>query len=244
MAAFGEKTARTAGSDLILLPELFASGSILLRKEAAETLREIEKAAACYGKVRERMGAWARQTGALVVGSAVCGEGGTFYNRMIAAFPDGRYDYYDKRHGFSMAGEDRYITAGGRQTVLEFRGIKIALFICYDLRFPVWNRNTQGYDLAVYVANWPASRREAWNILLQARAMENQCYVAGVNCVGRDPDGTVYSGDSVLLNAKGETVVACPAGEEALVTGALSGEELQAFRRKFPVLADRDHFQL
>jgi predicted amidohydrolase len=244
LAAFDPKITQIAGSDLILLPEMFASGSILLKNEEGETRREIERTAACYEKIRERMGEWARQTGALVIGSTVYGKGEKFYNRMIAAFPGGTYGFYDKRHGFSMAGENRFITAGQRQTVLEFRGVKIALFICYDLRFPVWSRNTQGYDLAVYAANWPASRREAWNILLRARAVENQCYVAGVNCVGRDPGGNVYSGDSVLLNAKGEIVVACPTEEESLVTGELSPDELDSFRKKFPVLADRDHFLL
>ena len=152
--------------------------------------------------------------------------------------------HYDKRHRFTMGHEDEHFTAGHELLVFEYKGMKIAPFICYDLRFPVWSRNTSGYDLAVYVANWPEARREPWQILLKARAVENQCYVVGVNCVGEDGNGLQYSGDSMVISPRGEVLVACePYADEVQVADVDLGA-LEGFREKFPVLEDRDEFTI
>ena len=169
-------------------------------------------------------------------------ENGKYYNRLIAAFPEGNCRYYDKRHCFRMGGENEHFTPGDRQLTFEFRGVKIAAFICYDLRFPVWCRNTQNYDLAVFVADWPESRREVWKTLLKARAIENQAFVAGVNCVGEDDNGLTYSGDSMVADARGREVGSTSPGNEAIIRVELDIEKLRQFRKKFPVLDDRDDF--
>lgn len=244
LRAYDRKFSCNLGCDLIILPEMFCSGSIMVKKARESVMVEKEKNASFYEAIRQKMTAWARCQNALVMGSTVCREGEVYYNRLVVAFPDGNCLYYDKRHCFSMGGECEHFSAGSRQLVFEFRGIKIAAFICYDLRFPVWSRNTQGYDLAVYVANWPESRREAWNALLRARAIENQAFVAAVNCVGVDNDGLSYAGDSVVLDAYGKIIAACREREEDMAIGRINIAGLHAFRGKFPVLDDRDHFTL
>lgn len=230
------------GCDVVLLPEMFPVGCMMVKREAETVKAEREKIAARYEEVRQKMQQWARKTGALVMGSTVCREGENYYNRLIAALPDGEVKYYDKRHCFRMGGENEYYTPGQRRLVFEFRGMKIAAFICYDLRFPVWSRNVEGYDLAVYVANWPASRREVWQTLLRARAIENQCYVAGVNCVGTDDSGILYTGDSMVVDARGQVMVQGKEGLEEVIRAKLNVEQLHDFRKCFPVLDDRDEF--
>ncbi|MDL2252181.1 nitrilase [Odoribacter sp. OttesenSCG-928-J03] len=241
---YERKFAVALGCDIIILPEMFAAGSVMVKKEGSETGYLIRKTALYYDKIKEKMLAWAKKQQALVMGSTVYEEDGKFYNRLIAAFPDGRCAYYNKRHCFSMAGENDYFSAGSQQLTLDYNGIKIAVFICYDLRFPVWSRNTQHYDLAVYVANWPKPRREAWKALLKARAIENQCFVAGVNCVGTDNNGLIYSGDSMLVDAKGDTITACREEKEEIATAEIDIATLCDFRQKFPVLEDRDRFEI
>lgn len=232
------------GCDLIVLPEMFVSGCMMVKKSPVVAEEEKRRVAACYTRVQTEMLAWAAQQQALVMGSTVCEENGRFYNRLIAAFPEGKCLFYDKRHCFRMGGENEHFSAGTKRLVLDFRGVKIAVFVCYDLRFPVWSRNVEGYDLAVYVANWPESRREVWNLLLKARAVENQAYVAGVNCVGTDNNGLKYSGDSALIDGKGQVVAAARTAREEVVKGEIDPEALRAWRAKFPVLDDADRFQL
>lgn len=232
---FGKQIACCPECSLILLPEMFTSGF---------TMEGKERVASDYGRVKTAMQEWAKQSGAVVAGSTVYSSGGKYYNRLLAVYPDGRCLHYDKRHCFTMGGESRHFAAGNEQLVFECGGMKVAAFICYDLRFPVWSRNTCGYDLAVYVANWPASRREVWRTLLRARAIENQAYVAGVNCVGTDGNGVEYTGDSMVAGAKGELLGECQAGEAGILCVEVSLEELQEFRRKFPVLDDRDFFEI
>lgn len=241
---FDRKLRESDGWDVVLLPEMFPAGAVMVRREAEAMKTERERIAGYYEEVRRKMREWAERTGALVMGSTVCREGECYYNRLIAAFPDGEMKYYDKRHCFRMGGENEYFAPGRHRLVFEYKGVKIAAFICYDLRFPVWSRNVEGYDLAVYVANWPASRRKVWQTLLQARAIENQCYVAGVNCVGTDSNGLVYAGDSALIDAKGEIVKAACEGKEEILVADLNMETLTAFRKKFAVLDDRDSFEL
>lgn len=241
---FGQRVETCNGCGLILLPEMFVSGCMMVKQEKSVAVAEKIKIASYYEEVKDTMLRWASRQGAVVAGSTVYVEDGRYYNRMLVAFPDGKYLYYDKRHCFRMGGENEHFTAGSESLVFEYEGVKIAAFICYDLRFPVWCRNTQDYDLAVFVANWPESRREIWQTLLRARAIENQAFVAGVNCVGEDPYGLRYAGDSVVLNARGEVLGACRESEEEVVCIEIDIEELCRFREKFPVLDDRDHFMI
>ena len=145
---------------------------------------------------------------------------------------------------FTMGEEKEHFTAGNELLVFDYQGVRIAPFICYDLRFPVWSRNTCGYDLAVYVANWPEARRQPWQILLMARAIENQCYVIGVNRVGEDGVGLSYSGDSAVISPKGDVLVACEPFADEVKQVDIDLKALREFRVKFPVLEDRDEFTI
>ena len=204
----------------------------------------------------------AAQTGAVVTGSYVVKENGSFFNRLIWMQPDGQFDTYDKRHLFRMAGEDAIYTAGTRRIVKEWKGWRICPLICYDLRFPVWSRNNVSlglspgqvtkernqpssfdYDLLLYVANWPAARRNAWNVLLQARAIENLSYVIGVNRVGEDGNRHPYTGDSAVIDFKGD-VLFRHSDTEIIHQQTLSLDELRAFREKFPANLDADAFSI
>lgn len=228
-----EAIGRHPGADLYVLPEMFSTGCCtrpeeLLRSEGGETLRWMKRKAA--------------ETDAAVAGSVAVEEDGKYYNRFCFVKPDGQVAASDKRHLFSYGGENHCYTAGRERTVTEFRGVRILLLVCYDLRFPVWSRNRDDYDLAIYVAAWPAVRIEVWNTLLRARAIENQCYVAGVNRVGSDPV-CEYSGGTQLVDAFGKVVAACPDGTEGAVEARLDLKRLKTFRRKFPVLDDADCFE-
>lgn len=234
-------------TDLIVLPEMFTTGFTMDAAAVAEpmnltTVRWLKQMAA--------------QTGAVVTGSYVVQEkqsdgsaGRNYFNRLIWMQPDGQFDTYDKRHLFRMAGEDTVYTAGTHRIVKEWKGWRICPLICYDLRFPVWSRNTQAdsspfdYDLLLYVANWPAARRNAWNVLLQARAIENLSYVIGVNRVGKDGNGHSYSGDSSVIDYKGE-VLFRHSESEIVHQQTLSLDELRAFRTKFPANLDADSFTI
>lgn len=244
LESFGRKLSSPAAADVILLPEMFTSGCMMVKKSREVAHAARVEVARRFPEVEAKMLEWARRQNAVVLGSTVCEQEGGYYNRMIIAFPEGNSIYYDKRHCFRMGGENEYFRAGKRPMVFDFRGCRIAVFICYDLRFPVWSRNVQGYDLAVYVANWPESRREIWKVLLKARAIENQAYVAAVNCVGTDNNGLVYAGDSALIDAKGEIVAAACERKEEILVADLNLETLAAFRKKFAVLDDRDSFEL
>jgi predicted amidohydrolase len=221
--------------DLIVLPEMFTTGFVVSphgvaeRNGGAETLAWMRSVSA--------------RSGAAVAGSVAVEEGAKFFNRMFFVRPDGSFDRYDKRHLFSFAGEDARYTAGDRRVVVEWRGWRVLLQVCYDLRFPVFSRNRGDYDLAVYVASWPTVRLGVWSTLLMARALENVCYVVGVNRVGDDPSAG-YSGGTVAVDFRGRAVAeAAPGREEALVC-ELDMESLRAFRQKFPALDDADTFTI
>ena len=222
------------GADLYVLPEMFATGFATHPEGVAEpadseTLRwMVRKAAACR---------------AAVAGSLAVEDDGRYYNRLCFVHPDGRVETYDKRHLFTYSGEDRHYTRGTRRVVVNFRGVRILLQVCYDLRFPVWSRNRGDYDVALYVASWPVGRISAWSALLRARAIENQCYVVGVNRVGRDPVAD-YSGASVVIDPYGRTIAACEDHHVSAAEAELDLERLAAFRQKFPVLGDGDAFSL
>lgn len=241
---FAEKMAKCDGCDLILLPEMFTSGCMMVKRSQEVAVAEKRMVADRFEEVRLKMLGWAGQGDAVVVGSTVYEENGKYYNRMVVAFPDGRCLYYDKRHCFRQGGENEHFSPGNQQLVFDFRGVRIAAFICYDLRFPVWSRNTQNYDLAVYVANWPESRREVWRTLLKARAIENQAFVAGVNCVGGDGNGISYAGDSMVADARGHVMALAPEFAEEIVIAECDVEALHEFRKKFPALEDGDRFNV
>jgi len=220
------------GADLYVLAETFATGFMA---EGSERLAEQQGE-----RIFHRMQEQARRRDAAIGGSVVVkDEGGSLRNRLFLVRPEGTYDYYDKRHLFSFAGETKEYVAGERRVVVEWRGVRWLLQVCYDLRFPVFSRNHGDYDAAVYVANWPQKRRDVWQTLLKARAIENQCFVVGVNRVGSDK-ACDYTGDSAVIDAYGRTIAACTADKAGTSACELDMDELLRFREKFPVLADAD----
>ena len=231
---FNKRIAAIEGANIIVLPEMFASGF---------TMKGKERVAPFYEAVYQCMQEWAREKDALIMGSTGYFEDEHYYNRLLVAFPDGKILHYDKKHLFTYGGEHYRFTAGRERVVVEFRGVRILLQICYDLRFPVWARSRKDYDVALYVASWPTPRVEAWLALLRARAIENQCYVAGVNRVGTDPS-CEYCGGTLVIDPYGRTVAACEQGRVDAVTVEVDMDSLAEFRRKFPVLDDADDFTL
>lgn len=221
------------GSDLYVLPEMFSTGFATKPKGIAES----------DGYSLEWMKRMAKETGAAIAGSIATEDKGKFYNRFYFVYPSGEFDYYDKHHLFTYSGEDKEFTAGNQRVIVEWKGFKILLEVCYDLRFPIWSRNKRDYDLAIYVASWPTSRQNAWDTLLRARAIENQCFIVGVNRVGDDPS-CHYTGGSAIIDPYGQTIAECEKGREEAVTADIRMSDLDEFRKKFPVLYDADRFKL
>ncbi|MFL5730904.1 MAG: amidohydrolase [Cytophagaceae bacterium] len=222
-------------TDLIVLPEMFTTGFTMNAAAVSEPMNY----KACKWIKQQ-----AEQTKAVVTGSVIIKEEGKFFNRLLWAEPDGSLFYYDKRHLFRMAEEHQTYSAGDRKLIREVKGWKIFPLICYDLRFPVWSRNvSNAYDLILYVANWPQARSSAWKALLKARAIENLSYCIGVNRIKEDGKGIYYSGDSMIINYKGEELFNA-ADQEAVHTMSLNYEELKAFREKFPADMDADKFEI
>jgi omega-amidase len=221
-------------TDLIVLPEMFTTGFSMEARSLAETM-----AGATVGWLREEAAA----VGCAITGSLIVEDGGQHYNRLVWARPDGGIAHYDKRHLFRMAREQEHYAAGTRRLVVEIKGWRVCPLVCYDLRFPVWSRNRGDYDALLYVANWPSRRRSAWSALLRARAIENACYVVGVNRVGKDGNGASYSGDSVALDFLGQVLGGDRDGD-FVETVVLDRESLATFRRDFPVHLDADDFDL
>ncbi|MFT5337464.1 MAG: omega-amidase [Sphingobacteriales bacterium] len=221
-------------TDCIILPEMFTTG-FTMKPELIPLLSE--------QRMVEIMVVWAKEKDALVLGSCAIQEGKKYVNKLIWVKPSGEHGFYNKRHLFRMAGEDEKYTAGSKPEVVHFRGFKIALYVCYDLRFPVWSRNTEMVDLMVYVANWPAVRIHAWDALLTARAIENGCYSIGVNRVGEDGNGVLYNGHSACYDYKGDPLYAVWENEGVQVC-TLNQTELTDFRKKFPAHLDADKFSI
>lgn len=215
---------------LVMLPEMFSTGFSMQPDVLAETMD---------GPTINWMRQQAAQLQAVVTGSLIIQEHGHYYNRLIWMRPDGSLKHYDKRHLFSLAGEEKYYTAGKERLIVELEGWRICPLVCYDLRFPVWSRNRKDYDLLLYVANWPERRSYAWKHLLIARAIENQCYVAAVNRIGNDGNGISHSGDSALIDPLGE-VLYTKANEPFTQTFTLSASHLLEVRDKFRFLDDAD----
>lgn len=223
------------GADLVILPEMFTTGFSM---ESAELAEPEDGPSSIW--LREQ----AQGIGAVICGSLIIqAADGSYRNRLLWARPDGSFAYYDKRHLFRMAGEHKHYSAGDQQVVFDLKGWRVRPLICYDLRFPVWSRDAGGTDLLLYTANWPGARRQHWNRLLPARAIENLCYVAAVNRVGEDGKGHGYTGDSQVLDFQGEALLT--AGEDdGVFRTQLSSEALNAYRERFPAYLDADVFTL
>ncbi len=222
----------TPHSDLYVLPEMWTTGFVVKPEEFS-----------CYGtRSLERMKCIAVKNKCAICGSMITRDEDGYHNRLYFVFPDGSSSHYDKRHLFSMGGEDKFYSRGNERVIVEYLGTRFLLLICYDLRFPVWQRNNDDYDAMIIVANWPGKRKDVWNILLRARAIENQCYAIGANRTGKDPY-CAYMGDSAIIDAKGR-VLAMAGEAERHVTASIEMEDLKRFRSKFPALEDRDIFSI
>ncbi len=225
---------------VIVLPEMFSTGFSMKPEVSAEKMD---------GATVQWLKEQAAKKRVIITGSIIIEEGAHYYNRMIWMLPTGQYGYYDKRHLFAYAGEDQHYTSGNKRLVASVNGWKINLLVCYDLRFPVWARQSFSaeqpfeYDVLIYVANWPERRNTAWKALLQARAVENQCYVIGVNRVGNDGNNIYHSGDSMVVDPLGE-VLYHKVHDEDIATLTLDKEHLNTVREKFPFWKDRDAFMI
>ena len=259
LANLEEKIAQISlPTDLIILPEMFTTGFTMNAKMVAEPMNFTT-----FKWMKQQ----AKRTQSVITGSLIIKEGDQFFNRLIWMRPDGSYETYDKRHLFRMGEEDKTFTAGTKQLIVELKGWRICPLICYDLRFPVWSRNYKeegqkrekrkekseksyiesssllNYDLLIYVANWPSVRSQVWDILLQARAIENQSYCIGVNRVGEDGMGLEYAGNSAVIDFKGNQLF-YQKKSEVIVNQILSKKELENFRAKFPAYLDADEKQI
>ena len=226
-------------TQVVVLPEMFATGFSMKPQQLAETMD---------GSTVQWMKRISAANRLILTGSIIIEDEGRYYNRAIWMQPNGQWGCYNKRHLFRFAEEDKQYTAGQQRFVASVNGWKVALLVCYDLRFPVWSRQQFGesgfeYDVAIYIANWPQRRSTAWKTLLQARAIENQCYVIGVNRVGEDGNGIYHSGDSMVLSPSGEILYHKEA-EEDVFTIMLEQEPLQEIREKFQFWRDADLFQI
>jgi predicted amidohydrolase len=272
LAMFTDKIASiTEATDVIVLPEMFTTGFTMNAKPLAETMN---------GNTVAWMKEQAKNKNSAVVGSLIITENNFYFNRLIWAQPDGKISFYNKRHLFRMANEHETYSSGNERLIVEYKGWKICPLICYDLRFPVWSRNypipnpsrkegslssltthhlPPAFDCLIYVANWPEARKEPWSKLLEARAIENQVYVVGVNRVGKSPSptlpegkgvtnpqilDTIYSGNSAVIDPKGNVISNILEHQNCIQTIELNRQELDNFREKFPVGLDGDEFEI
>lgn len=220
--------------DLIVLPEMFSSGFTMNPQRVAETMD---------GPTVNWMKEKARNRDCALTGSVVITANGNFYNRLLFVHPNGKTEWYDKRHLFTLAGEDKVYTSGQHKLIVDYKGFKICPLICYDLRFPVFSRNVEEYDVLIYVANWPKPRVNAWDILLKARAVENMSYVIGVNRVGHDDNNLEYIGHSQAIDFLGNYIQETQETEEIFIID-LDKEALLETRKKLAFLNDKDTFQI
>ncbi len=232
------KIEAVAETEVVILPEMFSTGFSMNPEPLAETMK---------GETVQWMKELSSKQRIILTGSIIIAENGQYYNRLIWMLPNGTYGYYDKRHLFSYAGEDEYYTPGNKRLIASVKKWKVNLQVCYDLRFPVWARQSAHdqpeYDLLIYVANWPQRRNLAWKTLLQARAIENQCYVVGVNRVGNDANNIYHGGDSMIIDPQGN-ILYHKEGTEDVYTAILDKKVLEETRSKFPFWKDGDHFLL
>jgi len=222
-------------ADLIVLPEMFSSGFTMNASEVSETMD---------GETITWLKTLSKTKNAAIVGSLVITENNNYYNRLVFVEPNGTLTTYDKRHTFTLAGEHKVYTAGSEKTNIDYKGFKICPLVCYDLRFPVWARNSENYDVLIYVANWPKVRIAAWDALLKARAIENMSYCIGVNRVGLDGNNYEYSGHSAVYDVLGHRMDSIPESIETVEVVTLEKSHITKYRERLGFLKDRDTFNL
>jgi omega-amidase len=228
-------TGKATGADIILLPEMFSTGFSVEPGKLSEPP---------HSTTFKWMKAMADKTNGAICGSYIVKERNKYYNRWVFVAPGNVTFQYDKRHLFSIGGEDKTYTPGKKRIVFTYKGVRICPIVCYDLRFPVWSRNKNDYDLLINSANWPVARNAVWMTLLKARAIENQCYVAAANRLGTDGTGMNYFGESVLIDPRGNIISTPLNNKECIVSGETSMTALSDFQKKFPVLRDADQFTI
>jgi omega-amidase len=221
-------------TDLIILPEMFSTGFTMNAGSLADKPN---------GETVEFLKHWSKREKSFICGSVIVKYKGKFYNRLILCSPEGKIFKYDKRHLFRIGNEHNVYTSGNQHLIIKIKNWRVAFFICYDLRFPVWCRNKNNYDASVFVANWPEIRAYHWNSLLLARAIENQSYVIGVNRIGKDGNGINCTGDSAVINPLGKYLVNAKS-KDGIFTAELSHKILTDYRAKFPAYKDADKFEI
>ncbi|WP_299106320.1 amidohydrolase [uncultured Tenacibaculum sp.] len=221
--------------DLIVLPEMFTTGFSMNPEQIAETMQ---------GETVIWMQQLAKKRQCALTGSIIITENNQYYNRLLFVHPSGKIEYYNKKHTFTLAGEDKVYTAGNEKLMVNYQGWKICPLICYDLRFPVWARNVEQYDLLLYVASWPKPRIEAWDTLLKARAIENMSFTIGVNRVGVDANDYEYIGNTVCYDTLGNCLAKNNDGEETVLVVTLDKEKQIETRARFQFLEDKDQFTI
>lgn len=222
-------------TDLVVLPEMFTTGFTMNAAKVAETMND---------KAISWMKHIASKHQIAITGSLVIKDDNKYFNRLVFVHPSGKIETYNKRHSFTLAGEDKVYTSGKESLIIDFKGWKICPLICYDLRFPVWARNTQNYDILIYMANWPVARIKAWDTLLKARAIENMSYTIGVNRVGKDANDYAYPGNSLIVDSLGKELSNLPINEVGLVKATLIKKEQNTVRNKLGFLNDKDSFSI
>lgn len=226
--------ALTEQVDLIVLPEMFTTGFTMNPSAVAETMQ---------GETMQWLQSLAKAKKCAITGSLIIKEGENFFNRLVFVFPNGELQFYDKRHLFTLAGEDKVYTSGKEKLIVDYLGWKICPLVCYDLRFPVFARNTENYDLLLYVANWPKPRINAWDILIKARSVENMCYTIGVNRVGLDSNNLEYIGHSQVVDYLGNSILE-PQESEVVFIVELDKDKMLETRKKLGFLNDLDSFEI
>jgi predicted amidohydrolase len=226
--------ALTEQVDLIVLPEMFTTGFTMNPSVVAETMQ---------GETVQVLQSLAKAKKCAITGSLIINEGKNFFNRLVFVFPNGELQFYDKRHLFTLAGEDKVYTSGKEKLIVDYLGWKICPLVCYDLRFPVFARNTENYDLLLYLANWPKPRINAWDILIKARSVENMCYTIGVNRVGLDSNNLEYIGHSQVVDYLGNSILE-PQESEAVFIVELNKDKMLETRKKLGFLNDLDSFEI
>jgi len=222
-------------TDLVILPEMFTTGFTMTPERVAETMD---------GKSILWMQKMANKHQLALTGSMVIKENNTYYNRLVFVHPSGKIETYDKRHLFTLAGEDQVYVSGSEKLIVHYKNWRICPLICYDLRFPVWARNRENYDLLIYLANWPIKRIKAWEMLLKARSIENMCYTIGVNRVGKDANAYEYSGNSLIADYLGEILSDLPKSEVGIIKTTLLKTNQEKVRKKLGFLNDKDSFHI
>lgn len=221
--------------DLIILPEMFTSGFTMQPISVAETMN---------GSSILWMKKMAIEKNTAITGSLVIKENNKYFNRLMFVYPSGKLEFYNKRHSFTLAGEDKLYTSGNEKLIIDYKGWKICPLICYDLRFPVWSRNVENYDLLLYVANWPVARIKAWKTLLKARAIENMSYTIGVNRIGKDNNNYQYSGGSRIIDYLGNVISKIDDFKEGLIFSKIEKKKQSNMREKLGFLKDKDLFSI